>query len=142
MTFATGLSVYVWAPLKWLLHLFGITVLVVLLFLTPPLAHSPKIFTGAVLIITYAASIAMQVSGSEELHARKWWVVVALSGSVAVSFVILSIVHQSPASWNMTLTYIALALWSLALYIIDSILYRKTVEEFKQHIAELHVQNS
>ena len=142
MTFATGLCIFVFAPLKWFLHLFGITAFVVLILLPLLLACFPETPKGAVLILTYAASIAMQISGSEWLPSRKGLVMSAFFGSIGGSFVILLISYQPLPVWDQLLMYIALALWSLALYLIDGILHRKTVEEFQRHIAKLREENA
>lgn len=142
MSLATALNFFVLTPLKWFLHLFSISAFVILILLPLLLVCFPKTPGGAVLIFVYFISIAIQISGSEWLPNRKGLVVSAFFVSMAGSFVILLISYRPLPVWNQLSIYIALALWSLALYLIDSILHQKTVEELQQHIVKLREENA
>lgn len=142
MSLATALNFFVLTPLKWFLHLFSISAFVILILLPLLLVCFPETPKGAVLILVYAVSITMQISGSEWLPSRKGLVMSAFFVSMAGSFVILLISYRPLPVWNQLSIYIALALWSLALYLIDSILHQKTVEELQQHIVKLREENA
>ena len=142
MPLATSLNFLVLIPLKWFLHLFGITALVVLVLLPLLLACFPETPRAAVLILVYAVSIAMQISGSEWLPGRKGLVMSAFFVSMAGSSVILLISYRPLPVWNQLSVYITLALWSLILYIADGIFYRKAIRDLKRHFAEIQMENT
>lgn len=142
MTLATVLCIFVFAPLKWFFRLFSITAFVVLIFLPLLLTCFPETPKGAVLILVYAVSIAMQISGSEWLPSRKGLVMSAFFVSMAGSFVILLISYRPLPVWNQLSVYITLALWSLILYIADGIFQLKAIRDLKWHIARIHAENT
>lgn len=142
MTLATVLCIFVFAPLKWFFRLFSITAFVVLIFLPLLLTCFPETPKGAVLILVYAVSITMQISGSEWLPSKKGLVMSAFFVSMAGSFVILLISYRPLPVWDQLSIYIALALWSLILYIADGIFYLKAIRDLKRHFAEIQMENA
>ena len=142
MTLATVLCIFVFAPLKWFFRLFSITAFVVLIFLPLLLTCFPETPKGAVLILVYAVSITMQISGSEWLPSKKGLVMSAFFVSMAGSFVILLISYRPLPVWNQLSVYITLALWSLILYIADGIFQLKAIKDLRRHIARIHMENT
>ena len=142
MPLVTSLNFLVLIPLKWFLHLFGITALVVLVLLPLLLACFPETPKGAVLILAYTASITMQISGSEWLPSRKGLLVSLFFVSMTGSSVILLISYRPLPVWNQLSVYITLALWSLILYIADGIFQLKAIKDLRRHIAEIHAENT
>ena len=142
MPLATSLNFLVLIPLKWFLHLFGITALVVLVLLPLLLACFPETPKGAVLILAYTASITMQISGSEWLPSRKGLLVSLFFVSMTGSSVILLISYRPLPVWNQLSVYITLALWSLIRYIADGIVQLKAIKDLRRHIARIHMENT
>ena len=142
MTLATVLCIFVFAPLKWFFRLFSITAFVVLIFLPLLLTCFPETPKGAVLILVYAVSIAMQISGSEWLPSRKGLLVSLFFVSMTGSSVILLISYRPLPVWNQLSVYITLALWSLILYIADGIFQLKAIKDLRRHIARIHMENT